>query len=231
MSYLISVGTIATRARQRANLEGATAFLPDAELYDLINISYAEWYDLVRLTTWGGQYYRSAYSFSTVATTSAYALPADFLNLISVDIAITPNAQQVLTAKPYQEEERNMYRAYPFGWISDRPVYYQLQGPNINFIPIPQAAFQITLNYCPAAKQLAGDSDSIDSINGWEEWIVLDVAIKMLTKDGQLDIMPALTQQREAQRARIQSAAYRRDRGQAERVHDRTGDFDYWGEG
>ena len=124
----------------------------------------------------------------------------------------------MLTAYPYQEEQRNAYRFFPLGWTYAQPLFYQLQGGTINFIPAPQSVTAVTLNYTPVAPQLAGDGSTIDDINGWAEWMVLDAAIKALTKDGQLDIIPLLQQERQMQRQRIEGAAATRDRV-GERAH------------
>lgn len=220
MAYSVNLGTIQARVLQRANLEGAASFVTNAELTDYINASLAEWWDEVRATTWGGTYARSSFSFSTASGTQAYALPLDFLSMISVDVFVTPGSP-VITAVAYQEEQRNIFRNFPinFGWTYASPIYYQIQGPNVSFIPIPLGAYNVTLNYYPTAPMLNDPDDSFDSVNGWEEFVVLDAAIKCLVKDGQLDMVAALKEDRERQRERIRAMASRRDQQTAEHVH------------
>jgi len=223
MASPVSLTTLQTRVLQRANLEGATAFISTSELTDCINASIAEWYDLVRLSEWGGQYYRSSVTFNTTGNQSFYSFATigapDFLSLLSIDVAIASN--MVLNARPYQEETRNMFRQYPVGgWFYTRPIFYQLQNEGINFIPTPQSSFAITINYVPVAPTLVNGTDTLNSVNWWDEWIVLDAAIKLLVKDGQLDIVPLLMGMRESQASRIRLAAPSRDQMQAEVVHD-----------
>jgi hypothetical protein len=225
------------KCRQRANLEGATNFITDAELIGEINTSLAEWWDLVRSTTWNGQQFRNRYNFVTTPTAipnpyvspppgSFYPLPSDFAHVISVDIAISSSC--VITATQFQEEQRNVFKFYPVGaWIWNQPVYYQIQGPNIVFIPGPIGNFNIQVNYCPIAPTLARPLDSFDSINSWEEFIVLDVAIKLLIKDGQTDIIPLLQGRLEQQRARIKTLVPKRDMQQSEMVHEAGGSDDF----
>jgi hypothetical protein len=219
MSYLVSLETLSSRVLQRANLEGASAFIKAQELTDLINGSIAEWVDEVRGTTWNGSYSRSSQTISTVNGTQTYALAAGFLSLISVDVAISGGV--VVSARSYQEEERNAFRNLPMlaGWGIAQPIYYQIQGSNISFIPVPSGTFSVTVNYVPTATVLVLPADTIDSINGWEEFIVLDAAIKCVIKAGQNDTVAVLTQRLEQQRARIRSLAPRRDQQFAERVH------------
>lgn len=225
MSYPVSVQAILTRALQRSNLEGATQFITQTEQIDLLNVSLAEWYDLVRLTTWGGQYFRAPpYTFTTLSNVTSYALPPDFLSLLSVDIFLSSTWK--VNGRPFQEEERNVYTGptIPVGWTYGLPIWYQLQAGNIVFLTNPSSIYQIGLNYVPTAPQFGDPNDTLDCVNGWEEWIVLDIAQKFLLKDGQLDALGAIANMQEKQRIRIVSAVPNRDMGAAEIVHDLVGE-------
>jgi len=230
MAYQVTLGTLMERTLQRANLEGASSFIKPYELVDLINGSVAEFVDEVRGTTWNGTYTRSSLSFVTSTNSQLYPLPSDFLSLISVDVFIS-GSSPVITARPYQEEQRNAFRNMPimFGWGFARPIYYQVQGENISFIPIPLGTYNVTLNYVPTAPILADSEDTLDSINGWEEFIVLDAAIKCLIKTGSMDMVPQLENRLAAQRQRIRALAPRRDQSGAERVHVIENAGDGWG--
>lgn len=220
MAYLVTLATLSERALQRSNLEGGSPFIKPFELTDLINGSIAKWVDEVRGTTWNGTYARSPHVFSTVANLAKYPLPQDFLSLLSVDVAIA-NGQPVISAQSYQEEQRNASRSFPLlgGWGIAQPIYYQVQGTDIAFIPVPQGAYSVTVNYVPTAPVLSDPDDSIDAINGWEEFIVLDAAIKCLLKAGENDSIPQLNARLGEERERIRSMAPRRDMQTAERVH------------
>lgn len=220
MAYLVSLGTLSERVLQRANLQGRSRFIKSYELADLINGSIADWVDEVRATTWNGSYMRSPHLITTAKDVQLYPLPQDFLSLISVDVTITAGGP-VIAARSYQEEERNAFRNMPinFGWSSGAAIYYQIQQTDISFIPIPSGTYAVTVNYVPTAPILADAEDKIDSINGWEEFIVLDAAIKCLMKAGENDSIPMLERRLEAQRMRIRGMAPRRDQQFAERVH------------
>lgn len=242
MAYPVSLATLVQRVRQRANFENANSFLPDVELIDDINQSIAKWYDEVRGTTWGGQYFRSQFPFFTAPGTtnqvpfvnpppgSYYPLPPDFLSVTSVDVAISPSTF-IITCKAMPEERRNAYRVWPVGWLFNTTVYYQIWGQNIVFFPVPEAAYQVQLNYVPVAPQLTGPNSTLDSINGWEEFVVLDAAIKVLIKDRQGDMVAILQGRLEEERQRIRAMAPRRDMNQAEGVHEieTYDDFSYSG--
>jgi hypothetical protein len=226
----VSLSTLIQRVRQRSNLEGATLFITDPELIDSINASISAWWDLVRLSTWGGQYARVPYTITTTPAISSYALPPNLASIISVDAFVSTGVP--IACYAYQEEQRNWLKlAALFGWSSwGVPIYYQLQGGNINFAPTPNGTVSVTLNYVPTAPQLSDYDDTLNSINGWEEWIVLDVAIKCLIKDGQLDIVPMLMNHKQEQTARIQAAAPQADMNQSEGVHE-TGRWSAYGSG
>ncbi len=222
MAYPVSLAQLVQACRQRSNLEGAQAFIPDVEITALLNQSIAKWYDEVRGTTWGGQYYRSQYPFLTSPGTnnptpfvnpppgSYYPLPPDFLALTSLDVAISPSTF-IITCKPMPEEMRNAFRVWPVGWLFNTTVYYQIWGQNLVFFPIPDASYQCQLNYVPTAPQLTQPQSTIDCINSWEEYIILDTAIKMLIKDGQTDMVQVLSGRLLEEQARIRAMAYRRD--------------------
>lgn len=229
MAYPVSLTTLSERVLQRSNLEGAATFIKPQELTDLINGSIAEWVDEVRGTTWNGTYTRQPYKLTTSSSKQTYPLPQDFLTLLSVDVALSGGT--VIAARPYQEEERNAFRNYPLlsAWSTAAPIFYQVQATDISFIPIPQGAYAVTVNYVPTAPILADPDDSIDSVNGWEEFIVLDAAIKCLIKAGEAETIPILGQRLEQQRTRIRSLAPRRDQMGAERVHViQNAGFDDW---
>lgn len=235
MARGVRLDTLRLRVQRAADIEGASARFPNAELLDYINESLAELYDLIR-AAYGQDYYRKPYSIATTGGTASYALPSDFLDLISVDIALGGNL--VLTAKPYMENERNAFKFWPIGaGVIGGPVYYRLTGAqgtggttttSITFMPLN--AYNVTVNYVPTPTLLAADSDTFDGVAGWEQYAVLDAAIKCATKDQQWDLAQALGAQKADMRARIEKMAAERDAGGADRVQDVAGGFpgDWW---
>ncbi|HJZ02978.1 MAG TPA: hypothetical protein VJ305_19830 [Streptosporangiaceae bacterium] len=238
MAYPVSLVTLIQKAKQRTNLEGAGQIIPDSEWTDYINTGLSNWWDEVRGSTWVGQYYRSQYQFQTTASQqevnfpiqnpppgSYYPLPNDFLAMTSVDIFLSPNL--VLSARMFQEEQRNMFRWYPVGWLFDQPIFYNIWQNNIVFVPAPQSTFSVNINYVPVAPQLFNADDTFDSINGWEEYIVMDAAIKAAMKMGRMDLVPLFQAEMARQTQRIRSMAPRRDMSNPEVVHEISTDF--WG--
>ena len=68
-------------------------------------------------------------------------------------------------------------------WNYAYPIFYRVLGQTITFIPSPPNAYNIQLNYIPTAPVLVADTDSLDSINSWDELIVLWATQKDFTKE------------------------------------------------
>lgn len=223
MSLAVPLSTMRTEVRRRANIENST-FITDAEIDALLNEGLNEVYDLL-VQARAQEYKRSASTITTVAGTSAYALPSDFYELLSVDIQYGSNL--VMSARPYAEFERNMYKWLP-GWQLNAPVYYRLQGNNINFIPVPSGAYSVTLNYYPAYTTLVNNSDTFDGVSGWEAYGIWFAVAACQSKHKTMDPSFAMGRVAELKR-RIEGLAALRDAGNAERVHDVTDVFDELG--
>lgn len=231
MARLVTLTKLITRVRQRTDLESQTRRFTDAEITDHINEGIAELEDVIR-GAFGQEYRRAQATFNTVNGTQLYALPADFLSLLSVDVQFSTNI--FLTARPYMENERNAYKFFPIGWLYGQPIWYRLIGANISFIPVPQGVFTVFVNYMPTSPVLVNGSDAYDGVAGWEEYAVLDAAMKCLIKDEDTDIMGVLSGQKEKIKQRILDYAPERDAGQPERVKDvyRTDLYGFgWGDG
>lgn len=221
MARSVTLATLESRVLRRANLEGAmgpNSFITQAELDDAINESLAELYDLLR-AGYGQDYFVNTSTFNTTANTASYALPGDFMSMLGVDITFGQNL--VITGRPYMWTERNRYKWYP-GWIYSQPVFYRIIGGNITFIPSPGGSFSVTLNYVPAFQSLTLPGSTFDGVAGWEEYAVLDAAIKLLIKDGDPDMIGVLQGRLAQMKQRIDGLAAQRDAGAPERVQDVT---------
>lgn len=188
MARTVTLASLRSQAQQRADMEN-TDFLTGAEWNVNINNSATELYDL--LTTVFEDYYFDTHSITTSGT-DTYPLPDDFYKLLGVDQLFASG--QSGTVKPFQFGERNSYRPYT--------------GSNE----------ALTLSYIPVMPALTQDSDTFDGINGWEEFIVIDAAIKALIKE-ESDVSTLMAQKAAIVR-RINECAPNRDAGMPDRVTD-----------
>lgn len=132
------------------------------------------------------EYVEKEYAFSTVANQSDYALPSDFFKLYGVDLTIG-GIPRSLTE--YTRPERN---AFNFTRASSRQAWwsatlprYRLTGTNLRILPIPSDVTACTILYAPEATVLVAPGDSVSYPNGWERYIVLYAAIRMLAAEEQ----------------------------------------------
>lgn len=223
----ITLAQLVTRVQQRADMVNSTFVdftTSGGEGETFIQQSAKALYDLV-LSSWGEDYYYSSTTFSTVAGTQSYALPSDFYKLLAVD-ANVPGMTTPTTLQNFNWEERNLYSTST-GWTHLLAVpRYRLRAGYIWFVPVPAGVHSVTLHYVPALGTLSGSTVTFDGINGWDEWIVVDAAIKCRTKEESEtgDLRASLAEMT----ARIKAAAPVRDIGKPPRVVDvyqRMGDL------
>lgn len=211
----VTLSELRTRARERADME-ATGFIKDSELNTYINASYAELYDLL-VSKYGSDYFVAPeHSFTTTLNVDKYPLPADFYKLLGVDAQLTPSSW--ITLKRFEFSDRNISQ---MGDISSAEfTRYRVFGGNILLSPVPKAAQAMRAWYIPLPETLVGDSDSFSGVNGYEEYVVIDAAIKMLTKE-ESDTRD-LKFEKEAMKKRIEDMADSRDVGSPATVQDTT---------
>lgn len=207
MASLVTFGEIKQKARRRADMENST-FVKDAELSDYVNDSIKELYDLL-VQKFGNDYFVKEFEFQTQPGVKDYDLPEDFYKLKGVDL-IRGETSDPFTLSPFMFIERNRTGLFD-------NFRYRIIGNQIRFID-PETSRTIRLWYVPVAPLLSDDADTFDTINGYEEYVVLDAAIKMLQKE-EADVQILLAQKGQME-LRIDRAADNRDEGQSQRVTD-----------
>lgn len=217
MADAVALSVLRTKCRRLSNMETideANAFITDAELTERLNSNLRTVYDKL-VEARGAGFYRSVYSFSTVAGTQAYALPAAFLALLSVNV--TPSTGQNYDLTDAQEGELSgLTSGVTQGPL---PTRYHLRGANIALLPTPSVVVPVALAYLPAFVELAADGDTFDGVCGFEEAAIWRTVAEMLAKD-QSDPSFAIGRAVEWD-ARIQKMASHRDVGGPPRVERR----------
>jgi hypothetical protein len=204
-----------TGARQLADQENS-GFISDSELTSYINYGCRKLYDLL-VGAFGEQYYMTSDTIATVAGTQDYDLPDDFYQLVGVELQLS--AQEYLTLRPFGFTKRNYY-SFPGRYLisGDENLRYALVGQKIRFVPIPNSVKTIRLDYVPAFTLLSADADTFDGINGWEDYVMIDAAIKMKQKEeSDVNVLMAMKQEIEA---KIQGLKNKRDQSFPKTVQD-----------
>lgn len=225
----ITLAQLREFARERADQQyvsgtpEADKFITDSELNGYVNRSIEELYDLI-ISCYGTDYYADHYDIDLDPGTESYALPTAFYQLLGVDLEINSNMRYTL--KPFMFQERNDFRNYPANTYQGPAYRYHLRGNNIIFQPTPTTGNTAIIWYIPLAIILSSDSDTMDGFNGWEEYVIVDAAIKMtLKQEGSVE---ELYRAKDDLVKRIKAMADNRDSGFPQRVQDVDG-YSQWG--
>jgi hypothetical protein len=244
-SGVMTLGQVRTLAQQTADLQNNN-FITLPEWNSYINQSYFELYDLLvqkygeeyfmaspyQFLTDGSQFYNlpdgsSSYPVTPGSSTAA----APFYKLKGIDLALNSNINSWVTLHKFDFIARNRY-VYPnltatfMGIVNLR---YRIVGNQIEFIPVPQSAQMVQVWYVPRMTQLLQDTDMLDGISGWTEYVVVDAAIKGLMKEE--SDTSALMARKMALMERIEAAASNRDAGLPDTISDSRRYTDLYGVG
>lgn len=211
----VTLLSIRTQARQRADQVNST-FISDAELNSYINNSYAELYDLL-VSRFEGYYVKAPVTFTIASGASTYALPSDFYKLKGVDRLLSGN--EYYTVQPFNFQERNRRsRTINRTILGSSDIAYRILGDTLYIVPDDMAPGTYRIWYIPVYTALTTDGSTLDGINGWEEYVVLDAAIKMMIKE-ETDVT-AMLMLKQQLTGRIEAMARNRDEGRPERISD-----------
>lgn len=211
--------------RLRTDTENATSWLLDADLTRMINQSIAALHDLIQQGD--EDTLVQSIDIVTVAGTQNYVIAIDFFTLKHVS-ALIDGVRYPLDRWTWAEHNE-LLNAYGSGasWSTHRPRYRLTQNDRIVFLPTPAAAHTVTIHYVAAPTQLSADANTFDGRAGWEEWIVLDCAIKVMQR---MDMdVSQLQIEREQVWLRIKPSTKNQDRARPRRVQDvdRGGDWEW----
>lgn len=220
-----TLGNLILEAQQRCNKENSQFYTPQ-ELASMGSQSYKELYDIM-IQKFGDDYfianpftYTTSGTIDTISQQSTYPLPPDFYKLARVEVALNPgDPNSWVTLRQFDAIQANLWNfpnVYTFYGITN--LRYRLWGGNLNIVPIPSAGQTIRILYSPRPNQLINSTDTVDAISGWEEYIVVDMCIKMLVKE-ESDPTPFLVQ-KQALLKRIEEAAENRNVGEPQTVSD-----------
>lgn len=220
-----TLGNLRIEAQQRINKENSQ-FYTNQEWNSMLSQSYKELYDIL-IQKFGNDYFlANPYTYTTSGTIdsttqqSTYPLPNDFYKLMRVEVTLNPSdPNSWVTLREFEAIQANLWNfpnVYTFYGITN--LRYRLWGDNLNIVPIPSAGQTIRILYSPRPNQLINDTDLVNGVSGWEEYIVTDACIKALAKeesDPQIFLI-----QKAALLQRIIEAAENRNVGEPEKVSD-----------
>ena len=210
----ITLAQLKSQARDRADMANSQ-FVSDSELVNYINGSIAELHDLL-IAAYDNEYFITEYTFSTVSGTDSYALPADFYKLRGIDSRV--GTDQWFTLQPFNFNERNSKNELLSYLAYGNNFRYRIMGSNLVFSPVPQGVYNIKLWYIPVATKLSSNSDTLNDLNQFSEYVIVDAAIKMANKE-EADVSVLAAQKAELKR-RIEVMAQNRNADKSESISD-----------
>ena len=225
----VTLAQIKSRARQKADMENSN-FIEDPELLNYVNEAYYTWYDIIVAAF--EDYYLSATPTEFSLTTSdegVFDLPADFYKLAGLDKAIDTGSNRFYTLRktPWRGRTRTEDTFPRYGLVPT--VSYRIFANKIQMTPMDAATGTYHLWYIPTAVPFVDDGDSIDTFNGFENLLIIDVAIKMLNKEETDPSLLLLERQRLTEA--INQMRIDRDINNGERIEEVGDSFGMYGEG
>lgn len=210
-----TLSSLRTRVRARADMKNST-FVEDSELNQYINSSYQELYDIL-VSSFEDYYTAAPTSFTITAGLNYYTLPSDFYKLRGVDASL--DGSNYYTMQPFDFANRNNFNQNSSVLnAANYQKQYRLVGSRLYITPEDDAVGSYRIWYVPSATTLTVDASTLDGINGWEEYVVVDAARKCLAKEE--SDTTNLVGEKEALRQRIISMSARRDAGMPKTITD-----------
>jgi len=205
MSRTVTLADLVSRTLTRAGLPAYTQKIDTTTggwLEAEINQSATGLYDKI-LLAWGEDYFGTSNALTTGIGKWNNNAPSDFYRILGLDWVQSSGA--LVTLQPLDWSKRAEYTNQT--WSARTPVYH-LQRDIIYWYPTPTSVESVTLNYVPTLATLDGSTD-LEGINGWDEFVVLDAAIKC-RESCRMDTT-TLMADRDRAEARIIAMAPRRD--------------------
>lgn len=217
----ITLAQLRMQAQQRCDMVNSN-FITNAEWNYYLSDSYKELYDIL-VSKMADYYTLDPIIFTLGGNATSYILPADFYKLRGVSMASgaqTPGDVWI-PLHPFNFEQRDdlgrsrsLYGLVP-------TLRYRVYRNSLIFTPPEQAPNTVLkMWYIPTPSSLVLDTDIIDGVAGWEEYVVVDACIKALTKE-ESDITVYMMQ-KQSMKERIEMMALNRDAGECESVTDRS---------
>jgi len=227
MARAVTLSELIERTRRMADMENSL-FVSDAEVTDYINHAIAELYDVL-VSNYGEEWgvYQIPAEIAVTASVDNYNLPDSFYKLRAVDKKVGSEWEPINKARFI---DRFYDNSSTFNATGGESYGYRLfGGTTIKLIPTPTQAGTIRLWYIPAVGNLVNGTDQLDGVNGYEEYVVVDAAIKCLLKE-ETDVT-FLEMRKQQLLRRIEVMSDERDVGQPDTIRDVRGGWWFRGSG
>ncbi len=180
MARTFTLAQLRTRVRERADMENSE-FCSDAEINRYISASHAELYDI--LVNADPERYMREQTITGDGSTKDFAVASDYYGTIGVDYLID-TGQHVELRRAFGREINRFHHTVSSQGLVWHPIYNTTTPttPMLRILPPPESG-TYRHRYTVSPSDLTTDADIVDGVSGWEEYIVLDAAMKCLEKE------------------------------------------------
>lgn len=221
----VTLSELKSRVLERADMVNSS-FIDDtsgdSELVRYIQQSYRKLYNLV-ITSFSDWFVEDPVEFE-ITSGNTYTLDTDFYKLVGVDFYLS-NSRWV-EVRSFNFNERNRLGLTPNMPGFHKVIRYRLMGNKLRFIPSDSCTGTYRYWYVAKPSVPVSDADTIEGYNGWDEYVVIDAAIKC--KDKEESDVRLLVAERAKLEEEILINARSRDESGTDRVTDVNADLDDW---
>lgn len=235
LSGQLSLYELRLRSQQRADMVNSK-FVSMPEWNFFINQAYYELYDLL-ITAYEDYYVADRLLIDTVGSQQSYDLPNGqnhegapaFYKMYGVDLGLGDAQNAWVTLKKFDFIQRNRY-VFPQLNSTMLGVFnlrYRVVGGKIMFIPTPSGGQTFGLWYFPRLTTLLQDTDVMDGISGWTQYVIVRAAKYAFAK--QENDTSDLDAELLFLKNRIEESSSNRDAGQPDTISNTRTNAERWG--
>jgi hypothetical protein len=209
-------------ADEESSSGGASSLIGDGELGRRINEAVRDYYSLL-VEVQGHEYFAKDAAYDLEPDKALYSLPLDFFQALRLVLQYDEWQAEILPWSQQDTARHHNRGIYSSGfaywlWFSDH-LRYRIQGQSIEMLPAPkEQRYRLLLRYTPTTPRLVNDTDTIDAVNGWDDWVKYKAAILLLVKS-ETDTAE-LRRELALKDAQIRALAPNRDVGRPETIQD-----------
>jgi len=198
--------------RYLADIEDQTDRHPDARLEHLLNQGWRELVELLNESGAGGDY--TTATGNCTASQAYITRPTDLVWLAGLDIT---DGDETHSLQPMNLLQRNEWGSY-----EGVPVAFTVQETTkIHLYPTPDTTYAYTAIYL-AYEAVKTGASTVDTINGWEDYVITYAALRVLTRDDDDEQFQKVFALHQGNEQRVKRAASKRLRvGPAKRLDTR----------
>lgn len=156
----------------------------DAQLTAWINGSMHAFTDLIAM--YDPSYFLSTEYISVTSGDRLYSLPDGFYKCVGVSVVDAEAADGYTVLESFNWDERWEDTYTP----TKTTTRYRIRGDYIEFSPTPNWTAAVRIDFLPTQDKLVNPTDTFTMYNGWEEWVILDVCMKVAAFMGPHDAAP-----------------------------------------